>query len=84
MKQEQGGAIVLLAVGLSKFHNFSILKKEKDDDKETPQLFIVVQIGKKRMPTYAFVDFRIDGNTISYDFLTALKNFPLKSTKDLF
>ena len=41
-RKKQGGAIVLLALGLSKNHKFRIIMDEKEDDEETPQLFIVV------------------------------------------
>ena len=68
-------------MGLSRHHKLSIRNNEKDDDEET---CIVVQINKKWMQTYAFLDYIADGNTNSYELLKQLKNLELKGKKKLF
>ena len=41
-EQKQGGAIAPLIVGLSKCHNFSNINDEKNNEEDTPQLFIAM------------------------------------------
>ena len=38
--RKQGGAMVPLAMGLSKYHKFNIIINNKDHDENTPQPFI--------------------------------------------
>ena len=57
---------------------------KKDNDGKMPQLFIVVEIGKEHIQTYAFIDFGADGNTISYEMFKPLKHVNLKDIDDVF
>ena len=61
--------MIPLAQGVSKRYKYMLIKEGANDalDDETPPPFIAVQIGKERFPTYAFIDSRVDGNTISYE-----------------
>ena len=77
--------VVPLAMGLSKRHKFSIMTvdSEKDED-ETPPPFIEVQLGKEQIETYAFIDFGVDRNTISYELFQTLNNVNLIDIDDVF
>ena len=81
-RKRKNGGVVPLAYGISKRHKFSILEIENDE--ETPQPFIAVQIGNERKRTYAFIDSGADGNTISYELFKELGNIELKETKAVF
>ena len=62
-------AVISLAQGISKQNKFTLVMEEKNksfDDETTPP-FIAIQIGKERLPTYAFIDSGANGNTISYE-----------------
>ena len=60
-------------MGLSKCRKFNIITtNKKNDEEETPPPFIAVQLGIERLETYAFIDFRAYGNTISYELLQTL------------
>ena len=85
-KQKQGGAVVPLAMGLSKHHKFNIIttKNEDDKDKIPPPFITVVQFGIERVKEYAFIDSRLDGSTISYELLKTLKNVYLKDINVVF
>ena len=58
--------------------SFKIIIDEIDDDEDTPQPFIAVQLGKEGIQTYAFIDSRTDGNTISYELFEQLKGVELQ------
>ena len=83
-ERKQGGAMVPLTLGISKCHKFSIIIKEKDDDEETPQPFIAIQLGNESVQTYAFIGFGVDGNTIFNELSEQLKNVELKETMTVF
>ena len=66
-KCKQGGMVVPLAMGISKSHKLNIISIDIKDDKEgTLPPFIALQLGNERLETYAFIDSRAYGNTISY------------------
>ena len=78
--------MIPLAQGVSKRYKFMLIEEGRNDslDDETPPPFIAVQIGKERLPTYAFIDSGADGNTISYELFQKLKNVHLKETNAMF
>ena len=77
--------VVPLVEGLSKRCKFSIVKLEDEEsEEETPTLFIVVQVGDQRIPTYAFIDLGADGNTISFELFSQLNSIALKDTTAMF
>ena len=77
-KYKQPGMVVPLAMGLSKHHKFSIIMIDNDKDKdETPPPFIAVHLGQEQTKTCAFINFGVDGNTISYELFWTLKNVNL-------
>ena len=44
-KRKQGGEVVPLVMSLSKCHKFKIIMDDKDDEVETPQPLIPIQLG---------------------------------------
>ena len=64
-------------MGLTKCNQFKIIIDEVDDDEDAPQPFIVVQLGKEGIQTYAFIDSRADGNTSSYELFKQIKGVEL-------
>ena len=77
-KLKQQGLVVPLVIGLSKHHKFKIIidDRKKDEDK-TLSPFIAVQLGNEQQQTYALIDSRADGNTISYVLFRKLKDVKL-------
>ena len=73
-KQKQGRVVVPLAMGLSKYHKFSIITYKIDNDEEMPPPFIAIKLSNEGIQTYAFIDSRLDVNTISYELFQQLKN----------
>ena len=49
-----------------------------------PQPIIAMQLGNECLRTYVFIDFGADGNTISYELFTQLKNIELRETRVVF
>ena len=70
--------VVPIAMGLSKHHKFRIITNDIEKDKEeTPPPFIAIQVGQERRETYAFIDSKANGNTISYELFRKLKDVTL-------
>ena len=82
----KSGAVIPLAQEISKCYKFTLVEEDANEslDDETPPPFIAVKISKERLPTYAFIDSRVDGNTISYKLFQKLKNVNLKETNAMF
>ena len=77
--------VVPLAMSLSKQNKFSIIaiNNDKDED-ETPPPFIAIQLGIDRLETHAFIDSKVDCNTISYELFQKLKGVHLKDINVVF
>ena len=55
-----------------------------NQEEETTQPFIAICIGNEEFQTYAFIDSRADGNTISYELYTKLQVEQLTQTHAVF
>ena len=84
-KRKKRGLVVPIAMGLSKRHKFNIITDniEKDED-VTPPPFIAVCLEKECRQTYAFIDSRVDGNTILYNLFRRLADVKLIETNAVF
>ena len=83
-KRKQCGAVVPLALGQSKCQKFSIILGKKDDDEKMPKPFIAIKLGNECIQNYAFIDSRIDSNTIAYELFQQINNGELKETRVVF
>ena len=72
--------------GVTKHRKFKIIQDNMDQDleEETPQPFIVVCTRKEELQIYAFIDSKANGNTISYELYTRLKDAQLTQSNTVF
>ena len=68
-------------MGLTRCNKFKIIADEVGDDEDTPQPFIVVQLGKEGVQTYVFIDSRANVNTVSYELFKQLKGVELQAIR---